>query len=78
MATRVSGVLPPGSRLFDVDGVPVALLGPAEAAASSFKSPVMAFDPTPRPFPAASLFRSGSEIDAEAWDALVDSFQALS
>lgn len=74
MATRVSGILPPGSKFFDVDGVPVALMGPAVEPTSPFKSPVMAFDSTPRPFPVASLYRNGSEAQAEAWDGLIEFF----
>ena len=74
MPSRVSGNLPPGSKLIDVDGVPVALIGPAVEPSSPFMSPVMAFDPTPRPFPVASLYRNGSEAQAEAWDGLIEFF----
>lgn len=58
--------LRPGARLYEVEGVPVALEPAAEGGAVA-----RAFDPSPRYFPLNALARGGAEISREAFDALV-------
>lgn len=70
MGDRVSSKLPKGSRLWEVEGIPVAELPRPEGGMS-----IRAFDPEPRPFPSGAVSRKGAAIAPEDWDDLVDSFR---
>ncbi len=72
-SARVSASLPKGSKFFDVDGVPVALVPTSEGGMST-----KAFDPIERSFPRDSLERKGAPLSDSEFDDFVDSFQASS
>lgn len=68
---RAGGEIPPvrllpGTQLFEVEGVPVALEPAGEGGAVA-----RAFDPSPRYFPVNAVVRNGVEISREAFDELV-------
>jgi hypothetical protein len=56
----------PGTRFFDVEGVPVRIEPAADGGLSVF-----AFDPLPRFFPLFSVLRTGAEITRETFDEMV-------
>src|SRR6516162_3013511 len=65
---RVSMRLPRGTRLWNVQGIPVAVI-----PALDEESLVRAYDsPIPRPFARGSVIRYGTCISSKDWDSLVD------
>jgi hypothetical protein len=65
---RVSMRLPLGTRFWDVQGVPVAVIPTHDSG-----SLVRAYDsPLPRPFARGALIRYGAYMSCKAWDSLVD------
>ena len=69
---RPSTRLPLGSRFFDVEDTPVALMPTPDGGIE-----VRAFDSkTPRGFPYGSVANKGAELTAAAWDDLVDRSEA--
>ena len=68
---RVSLTLPPGARLWDVEGIPAAEI------ISGGRLQVLAFDsPIPRPFSRFSVINHGIPIARDAWDQLVNTSRA--
>jgi hypothetical protein len=65
-----SATLPAGSKLFDVEGTPVARIPTPDGSFS-----MRAFDRAsgPRWYPLGSASRNGVEVTPDAWDALVES-----
>lgn len=60
--------LSPGSTLWNVEGIPVAVI---ETPQKDFN--VLAFDsPNPRPFSRFAVVRRGTPISREHWDKLVN------
>ena len=62
--------LPVGSKLLDVEGVPVAFVPTPDGGLDS-----IAFDGPPRRFPMDSAFRNGSPVSAERFASLISRFQ---
>ena len=62
--------LPTGSKLLDVEGVPVALVPTAEGGLAS-----VAFDGPPRRFPFESAFRNGSPVTPDRFASLISRSQ---
>lgn len=62
--------LPTGSKLLDVEGVPVALVPTAEGGLDS-----VAFDGPPRRFPMDSAFRNGSPVPPDRFASLISRSQ---
>ena len=73
MTTPVSALdpaaLPAGSKLFDVEGVPVAFVPTPDGGLDS-----IAFDGPPRRFPMTSATRNGSPVTPEAFASLISRF----